>query len=85
MSYLNACVFTEEMTTQRELAAASENSLAAFLSNVLPDSDKRQDEDEDGLKSNGNSLDLLNSNHSTNVSQCSCVIIPRDAVESIFI
>ena len=48
-------VLTEEMTTQRELAAASENSLAAFLSNVLPDSiEDSNDKQNEPEQPNGN-------------------------------
>ena len=64
-------LIAEEMTTQRELSTASENSLAAFVTNALPDSatagDNKENEKDDEQKfdsikhseNNGHSSDML--------------------------
>lgn len=36
LNLLFLCCFTEEITTQRDMLSTSENSLAAFMSTVLP-------------------------------------------------
>jgi hypothetical protein len=65
------------MTTQRELAAASENSLAAFLSSVLPDSieDSMPGEHENGSNQGGIGIPYVsqldgNTNVSITASYC---------------
>ena len=61
------------MTTQRELAAASENSLAAFLSSVLPDSTEdtvpsMQEQENGSNQASGSSVFSSHLDSNTNVS-----------------